>query len=67
MKIISTRAIGPKTTRFIVEVDNDEKLMVFHPDNHYKLGYPVEDIVIGDIITQATPVRWCSLEQKWIE
>ena len=59
----------------IVNYDGDQKVLVAHkddefikidPSRHYKLGEPMnEDIIAGHILADASPVSWCSLEQKW--
>jgi hypothetical protein len=56
------------TRRITIELAPDEKMpnAFLDQDRHYKLGYPVEDVVIGDVLTNAVPVVWCSLEQKWV-
>lgn len=44
-----------------------EKLVAVTPNCHYKLGYPVEDVVIGDVVADAVPVTWCSVRQEWVQ
>ena len=66
------RTIRQKTNRkgnreVTVELGEGEKLMAFHEDKFYRLGYPVEDVIAGHIITESGRVVWDSLEQKWIE
>lgn len=66
MKIIreTTNKAGRRVVT--VELAQGENLLPVRLDCHYKLGYPVEDIIEGHIIDEMVKVRWCSLEQKWI-
>ena len=50
-----------------VELRQGEKLIAIDTMEYYRLGYPLKDIVIGELIDNAVPVVWCSVEQKWIE
>jgi hypothetical protein len=43
------------------------ELVEINPDHHYRLGGQVDDIVASHVITEAAPVVWCSIEQKWLE
>lgn len=65
MKIIKDSIVKGKK-RLVVELEEGEQIAAFDPHKHYQLGYPVEDIVEGHIINNASPVVWCSIEQKWI-
>ena len=49
-----------------VELAPGEKLLAVKDDYHYKLGYPVEDVVGGHIIADAQHVIWCSAGQEWV-
>jgi hypothetical protein len=49
-----------------VRLEPDEELLVLSPNRHYRLGYPVEDVVHSDIIAMARPVSWCSMTQGWV-
>ena len=51
----------------LVELEPGEMLMGVHPDLYYKLGYPSEDIITGEILGESVNVHWCSIEQKWID
>jgi hypothetical protein len=35
--------------------------------HHYRLGGQVDEIMAAHVITEAVPVYWCSVEQKWVE
>lgn len=35
--------------------------------SYYKLGGQLDMVVEAHVITEATPVYWCSFEQKWLE
>jgi hypothetical protein len=67
MKVIKDEIATLKRKRRItVEVDRDEHLMSFNPDQYYRLGGQVEDIMQGHVIVDSEHVIWCSIEQKWI-
>lgn len=50
----------------MVELDPSERLLPLREDAHYKLGYPVEDIVAVHILSESTRVTWCSASQEWV-
>lgn len=67
MKIIKDEPATLKRKRRItVEVDRDERLMSFNPNQYYRLGGQVEDIMQGHVIVDSEHVIWCSIEQRWI-
>lgn len=35
--------------------------------HHYRLGGQVDDVVASHVLTEAVPVYWCSIEQKWVD
>ena len=51
--------------RVTVELEPNERLISIKDDDYYHLGGQVEDVVRGHIITEAYPVYWCSITQKW--
>jgi hypothetical protein len=51
--------------RVTVELEPDEYLVSFKDGTYYRLGGQVGDVVRGHIITEAYPVYWCSIAQKW--
>lgn len=53
--------------RVTVTLDSDEHLIPICNSGHYKLGSQLDDVVAGHYITEAVPVSWCSIEQKWVE
>jgi len=66
MKVIKeTEARGKR--RITVELDEGETLVALRDEGHYRLGYPHDDVVAAHVVTEAVPVMWCSLEQKWID
>lgn len=66
MKIIrETQANKAGRRRITVELGPSEKLIAVCENSHYKLGYPIEDIVSGHEVADARPVMWCSISQKW--
>jgi hypothetical protein len=67
MKIIKD-GIDRKGKRLVtVELDVGETLMGIRADAYYRLGYPFDEIVRSEQITEAVPVLWCVLEQQWVE
>ena len=50
-----------------VQLAVGEKLMAFQEDSYYRLGGQVDEIMGGDVITEADHVVWCSIEQKWVD
>ena len=52
---VLTVNVGPAETL----VSNDSRF-------HYKLGGQVDDVVASHVITEAEPVYWCSIEQRWL-
>lgn len=66
MKILKN-TIGPNNkARVIVELDIGEELHSVKPGQHYKLGYPVEEVVGSHILSEMVPVVWCSASQEWV-
>lgn len=68
MKIIKETPVDDgKRTRITLEIGKHETLIAVNDDAHYQLGYPLEDVVSGNIVSQMKEVSWCSIEQKWKE
>lgn len=67
MKIITTKITKRGMHRTTIEHRPGIKLIEIHPDEFYKLGYPIEDIVGSDVLTDAEIVSWCPVTQKWVE
>lgn len=55
-----------KKTRVTTYLSDDECVVVVKRNAHYKLGYPVEDIILGETIYESRQVTWCEVEQRWI-
>ena len=51
--------------RVTVELEPNERLISIKDDDYYRLGGQVADVVRGHIISEAYPVCWCSVTQKW--
>lgn len=66
MRTISERTLKNGKRRVVVELDPSERLLPLREDAHYKLGYPVEDIVAVHILSESTRVTWCSASQEWV-
>jgi hypothetical protein len=68
VKILSRTVAKNGRVRTTVELDEGEILVAINPGRHYSLGQPLEgDVLGGHILADATPVTWCSVEQKWVE
>lgn len=66
MKILKeTESKGKK--RVTVELEAGERLISIKNGRHYKLGYPVEDIVPDYVVAETREVSWCSVSQKWVD
>jgi len=67
MKITNERTNKAGKRVLTVELDNDEHLKTFRPDNYYQLGDDYrKDIVYGSTIIDSCRAYWCEIEQKWI-
>lgn len=60
-------SLKPKRTRIVTHLLEGEKIVVVRLDAMYRLGYPVEDIVTGRTIEEATRVSWDEVAQEWID
>jgi len=67
MKIIKSTPRPNGKVRLIIELDANEEIKAFKDDQHYRLGYPLQDdVVCGRHLSESTPVEWCVIEQKWV-
>lgn len=66
MKILK-EAIKAGKRVLTVELEPGEKVFAVNESHFYKLGQPLDDVVLGHIIADSHPVAWCSIEQKWVE
>ena len=66
MKIKYKKELKNGKRHVLVEIDADETLLTFDADVYYRLGYPFDEVVRGNQITEADKVMWCVLEQKWV-
>lgn len=48
-----------------VRVEPGERVLIIRDDRHYRLGGQVGDVVAGHVLTEATEVAWCSVQQEW--
>jgi hypothetical protein len=65
VKVIKATTMSNGKRRMIIEVSADSKVLELHEDRHYELGGPMDDVIVGHILANATEVHWCSIEQKW--
>lgn len=65
MKIIREKINRRGKREVTVELDTNDTLIAIRKNSHYKLGYPIQDIVSGHELAESTPVIWCSISQKW--
>lgn len=66
MKIVSDIPTKAGKRKLVMLLEPNEFVLVIKEDRHYKLGYPVEDIMASHILSEAHEVSWCSIEQKWL-
>lgn len=68
MKLLNSKVLKDGRVHVLIELGPTEGMPVpaIKDDAHYRLGYPIEDVVEGHIISEARRVYWCSLEQKWV-
>jgi hypothetical protein len=66
MKVKNTKTLKNGKRHLLVELDPDEELLALKGDEHYRIGYPIEDVMRGHILIESQHVTWCSLEQKWL-
>jgi hypothetical protein len=67
MKIKHTKRLKNGKRHVLVELDENETIHTFDEDSYYKLGYPFDEVVRGNNLTEAVQVMWCVIEQKWVE
>jgi hypothetical protein len=67
MKIKYVRTLKNGKRHALVELDPGERITSYLEAGHYKLGYPVEEIVASHVLDEAVPVTWCSASQEWVE
>lgn len=65
MKLLSETQKSNGKRRVVVELDSDETIMAFKNGAHYRLGYPVSEVMASHIITESGRVSWCSASQEW--
>ena len=66
MKITSERTNKAGKRIVTVELDHGETLAAFRPNQFYKLGDPLNDVVYGSAILDSWPAVWDQIEQRWI-
>jgi hypothetical protein len=67
MKIRHSKQLNNGKRHVLVELDENETIHTFDEDGYYKMGYPFDEVVRGNNITEAQRVMWCVIEQKWVE
>jgi hypothetical protein len=67
MKVKYRKELKNGKRHVLVELDEGETLLTFDEDGYYKMGYPFDEVVRGNNITESSRVMWCVLEQKWVE
>jgi hypothetical protein len=66
MKVIKEKINRQGKREVTVLLDSTETLTAFDPSAFYRTGYPVQEVVHGNIILDAEQVTWCSLGQEWV-
>jgi hypothetical protein len=69
LRHIHTRQLKNGNFHVLIELGPTEAFPVqpVNEDAHYKLGYPVYDVVAGHVIRDASRVTWCSAQQEWVD
>jgi hypothetical protein len=67
MRTITDKLLKNGKRRVVVELDPGVKLVPVRPDAHYRLGYPVEDVVASHVVEVLQRVAWCSASQEWVD
>ena len=83
MKVVGTRYNKDGSATLSIRLRPDESALVrngvaqsvrkgatavfINPEYHYRLGGQVGDVVAPHVITDAAPMYWSSIEQKWAE
>ena len=65
MKIILNKTLVSGKRRVVMELDHDESIITVRDNTHYKMGYPLDDIVPGHMLKDSVPANWCAIGQKW--
>jgi len=66
MNVKHRRKLKNGKEHVLVELDSDEELIVVRKNAHYRLGYPIEDVVPSHVVSDSTPVVWCPISQGWV-
>ena len=64
MKTIAEKIVKGKR-RVTVDLDEGEQLVPIKPNRHYRLGYPIDDVVPSHVMQDITMVFWDCVGQKW--
>lgn len=69
MKHIHTRTLKDGRVHVLIELGPTEAMPVapIRKDAHYRLGHPLEDVVLGHVIKDARRVYWCPVGQEWVD
>lgn len=69
MNIVKVTKRKDGSARVIIDLKSGEPVpnRFFNDDAHYRLGYPLNEVVAGHILAEAVPVHWCPLGQEWVE
>lgn len=69
MKHLHTRVLKDGRVQVLIELGPTDPMPVpaVNDNAHYRLGYPVADVVPGHVISNARRVYWCPVAQDWVE
>jgi hypothetical protein len=69
MKLLHTKSLKDGRRHVLMELCKDDPMPIRppHKDHHYRLGYPMDDVVAGHILKDMRRVFWDSLTQKWVD
>jgi hypothetical protein len=67
MKVIKDEVATLKRHRRVtVELVPGETLIAINDRLHYQLGEPLDDVLPGHMLSNAVPVYWCPVAQRWV-
>lgn len=66
-KIIREKVLKSGNRQMTIELRPHEMILMLNKGAHYKLGYPVEDIVEFTVMHESHEVSWDSVSQQWVD
>jgi hypothetical protein len=69
MKIKYIKTLKDGSRHVLVELTKSDPMPIRppHEDYHYRVGYPMNDVISGHILKEMKLVFWDSRSQKWVD